>query len=86
MSSEKSMTLKSLALGFFVATALIVPGLTHAGTTIVRERFSDEIVGRGLDLIFIPRLASSRDTGKATAERLKASAGFEAAAAGLPAS
>jgi len=37
----------------------------------VRNRFSDEIVGRGPDLDFIPGLASSRDAWKATAERLK---------------
>jgi pimeloyl-ACP methyl ester carboxylesterase len=38
---------------------------------VVKDRFSDEIVGRGPDLIFIPGLASSRETWKATAERLK---------------
>ena len=39
---------------------------------VVRDRFSDEIVGKGPDLVFIPGLASSRATWKATAERLKA--------------
>ena len=38
---------------------------------VVRDRFSDEIVGKGPDLVFIPGLASSRATWKATAERLK---------------
>lgn len=38
---------------------------------IVRDRFSDEIVGKGPDLVFIPGLASSRATWKPTAERLK---------------
>ena len=38
---------------------------------VVRDRFSDEIVGKGKDLVFIPGLASSRDTWKATAERLR---------------
>jgi pimeloyl-[acyl-carrier protein] methyl ester esterase len=38
---------------------------------VVRERFSDEIVGKGPDLVFIPGLASSRVTWKATAERLR---------------
>jgi pimeloyl-[acyl-carrier protein] methyl ester esterase len=38
---------------------------------VVRERFSDEIVGTGPDLVFIPGLASSRATWKATAERLR---------------
>lgn len=65
------MTLKHIALGLAVAAALIAPCLAHADTTVVHERFSDEIVGTGPDLIFIPGLASSRDTWKATAERLK---------------
>jgi pimeloyl-[acyl-carrier protein] methyl ester esterase len=65
------MTLKHIALGFAVAAAVIAPCLAHADT-VVRDRFSDEIVGEGSDLIFIPGLASSRDTWKATAERLKA--------------
>jgi pimeloyl-ACP methyl ester carboxylesterase len=38
---------------------------------VVQPRFSDEIVGHGPDLVFIPGLASSRETWKATAERLK---------------
>ena len=38
---------------------------------VVRDRFSDEIVGKGPDLVFIPGLASSRATWKATAERLR---------------
>jgi pimeloyl-[acyl-carrier protein] methyl ester esterase len=38
---------------------------------VVRDRFSDEIVGKGRDVVFIPGLASSRATWKATAERLR---------------
>ena len=38
---------------------------------VVRDRFSDEIVGKGPDLVFMPGLASSRATWKATAERLR---------------
>jgi pimeloyl-ACP methyl ester carboxylesterase len=38
---------------------------------VVRDRFSDEVVGKGPDLVFIPGLASSRATWKATAERLR---------------
>lgn len=38
---------------------------------VVRDRFSDEIVGSGPDVVFIPGLASSRVTWKATAERLR---------------
>lgn len=39
---------------------------------VVRDRFSDEIRGKGPDLIFIPGLASSRDTWAAQASRLEA--------------
>src|SRR5215470_81885 len=38
---------------------------------VVRDRFSDEIVGKGPDVVFIPGLSSSRATWKATAERLR---------------
>jgi pimeloyl-ACP methyl ester carboxylesterase len=38
---------------------------------VVRDRFSDEIVGKGPDVILMPGLASSRATWKATAERLR---------------
>jgi pimeloyl-ACP methyl ester carboxylesterase len=65
------MTLKNLGLGLLIAAALIAPSLAHADNIVVRDRFSDEIVGTGPDLVFIPGLASSRDTWKATAERLK---------------
>ena len=57
--------------GLLVAGATILAASAHAQETIVRDRFSDEIVGQGPDLVFIPGLASSRDTWKATAERLK---------------
>jgi pimeloyl-ACP methyl ester carboxylesterase len=71
-SRENPMTLKNLGLGLLLAAALIAPSLAHAGTIVTRDRFSDEIVGTGPDLVLIPGLASSRDTWKATAERLKA--------------
>ncbi|HXC55595.1 MAG TPA: alpha/beta fold hydrolase [Rhizomicrobium sp.] len=38
---------------------------------VSRERFSDEVVGSGPDLVFIPGLASSRATWQPTAERLR---------------
>jgi pimeloyl-[acyl-carrier protein] methyl ester esterase len=38
---------------------------------VVRDRFSDEVVGKGPDVVFIPGLASSRSTWKATAQRLR---------------
>jgi pimeloyl-[acyl-carrier protein] methyl ester esterase len=63
--------LHQVLAGFFLAGAAIVAGSAHADETVVRDRFSDEIVGQGPDLVFIPGLASSRDTWKATAERLK---------------
>ncbi|HEX4296309.1 MAG TPA: alpha/beta fold hydrolase, partial [Rhizomicrobium sp.] len=65
------MTLKNLSLGLLLAAALIAPSLAHADTIVTRERFSDEIVGAGPDLVFIPGLASSRATWKATADRLR---------------
>jgi pimeloyl-ACP methyl ester carboxylesterase len=75
---EKTMTLKNLCLGSLIALVLTAPSWAHAAdsapasTIVTRDRFSDEIVGAGPDLIFIPGLASSRDTWKATAHRLKA--------------
>lgn len=39
---------------------------------IVRERFSDEVVGRGPDLFLIPGAAASRAVWRAAAERLRA--------------
>ena len=38
---------------------------------VLRDRFSDEVLGTGPDLVFIHGLASSRLTWKATAERLR---------------
>jgi pimeloyl-ACP methyl ester carboxylesterase len=61
-----------IVAGLFLAGAAILAGSAHADETVVRDRFRDEIVGNGPDLVFIPGLASSRDTWKATAERLKA--------------
>jgi pimeloyl-[acyl-carrier protein] methyl ester esterase len=75
---EKTMTLKNLCLGSLIALVLTAPSWAHAAdsapasTIVTRDRFSDEIVGAGPDLIFISGLASSRDTWKATAQRLKA--------------
>ncbi|HTT99377.1 MAG TPA: alpha/beta hydrolase [Rhizomicrobium sp.] len=66
------MQLRNIGFGLLIAATLIAPTLAHADSTVVRDRFSDQIVGAGPDLIFIPGLASSRDTWKATAERLKA--------------
>ena len=38
---------------------------------VVRDRITVEVVGQGPDLVFIPGLASSRETWRATAERLR---------------
>jgi pimeloyl-ACP methyl ester carboxylesterase len=59
--------------GLLVAGATILAASAHAedGRMVVRDRFSDEIVGQGPDVVFIPGLASSRDTWNATAARLK---------------
>jgi pimeloyl-ACP methyl ester carboxylesterase len=62
--------------------ALSAAGPSHAAGTdpnrlfadsrlVVLDRFSVEVTGRGPDLVLIPGLASSRETWKATAERLK---------------
>lgn len=72
MKREHIMHLKNVCLGLMLAATLIAPTLARADTTVMRDRFSDQIVGAGPDLILIPGLASSRDTWKATAERLKA--------------
>jgi pimeloyl-[acyl-carrier protein] methyl ester esterase len=76
------MNICSLAFGAAVAALLIVPSwadtppasappLFADSTATVNDRFSDEVVGTGPDLVFIPGLASSRETWKATAERLR---------------
>jgi pimeloyl-ACP methyl ester carboxylesterase len=65
-------------LGLLAALVLVTPAFAQDANklfpdseVVVRDRFSDEIVGKGPDLVFIPGLASSRATWKATAERLK---------------
>ncbi len=67
---------RNLLLGAALAAATFVPSLAgplfaDASTLVVRDRFSDEIVGTGPDIVFIPGLASSRATWKAEAARLK---------------
>lgn len=61
-----------LALAVPAAAQTADPNRLFADSNVVvRDRFSDEIVGKGPDLVFIPGLASSRATWKATAERLR---------------
>jgi pimeloyl-ACP methyl ester carboxylesterase len=68
---------RNLFLGAALAAATILPSLADPvlfapdSTIVTRDRFSDEIVGHGPDIIFIPGLASSRETWKAEAARLK---------------
>lgn len=69
-------TLAAVALAALLATPAAAqqpdPNRLFADSKIVvRDRFSDEVVGKGPDVVFIPGLASSRATWKATAERLR---------------
>jgi pimeloyl-ACP methyl ester carboxylesterase len=70
-------TLLGLAAALALATtALAQPAadpnrLFADSKLVVRDRFSDEIVGKGPDIVFMPGLASSRVTWKAAAERLR---------------
>jgi pimeloyl-ACP methyl ester carboxylesterase len=65
------MTAQNVALGLLLAASLILPTLAHAENVVVRDRFCDEIVGQGPDLVLIPGLASSRETWRASAAHLK---------------
>jgi pimeloyl-ACP methyl ester carboxylesterase len=67
---KTALTLLAATLSLAAASAVAAP-LFADSHTVVTPRFSDEIVGKGPDLVFIPGLASSRETWKATAERLK---------------
>jgi len=68
---ENPLSARNVALGLLLAASLILPTLAHADGIVVRDRFSDQIVGQGPDLVLIPGLASSRDTWKAVADHLK---------------
>ncbi|MBS0273620.1 MAG: alpha/beta hydrolase [Proteobacteria bacterium] len=71
--------IRNMAIGALLAAALIAPSIVHAdpvlfpgkSTLVVRDRFSDEILGNGPDIVFIPGLASSRETWGKEADRLK---------------
>jgi hypothetical protein len=59
-------------LGLLAAIALTAPAAAQAdpnrlfqdSKVVVRDRFSDEIVGKGPDLVFIPGLSSFRGGGR----------------------
>jgi pimeloyl-[acyl-carrier protein] methyl ester esterase len=74
-STLRRASLAALALASLAAAAQAQAAdpnrLFPDSKIVVRDRFSDEIVGKGRDLVFIPGLASSRATWKATAERLR---------------
>lgn len=70
--------IRNLLLGALVATLVSIGAAKAAGPQLFgdsqivsRDRFSDEIVGSGPAIVFIPGLASSRETWKAQAERLR---------------
>ena len=72
------MKLAAFALAAFLATSAHAapaapqpPRLFDHSRLIIGDRISVEVVGRGPDLILVPGLESSRETWKATAERLR---------------
>jgi pimeloyl-[acyl-carrier protein] methyl ester esterase len=66
-----STILKAVALAGALIGASFVGDAKADGTQmVVRDRFSDQIAGNGSDIVFIPGLASSRDTWKNEAARL----------------
>jgi len=71
-----SVALASLSAGpakaqTATAQAVPVPRLFEGSQIITEGRISVEVIGQGPDLVLIPGLASSRETWRATAERLK---------------
>ena len=74
MNARLSRRLMLACAGSAVANAVYgadAPAPLFAGSRMIeRDRFAVEVVGRGPDLVFIPGLASSRETWRATAERL----------------
>lgn len=69
--------LRDFLIGAALAASTILPSRADPvlfpgqSAVIARDRFSDEIIGQGPDIVFIPGLAASRDTWKTQAERLK---------------
>jgi len=68
---ENPLSIRNVTFGLLLAATLILPTLAHADGVVILDRFSDEIVGPGPDIVLIPGLASSRDTWKAVADHLK---------------
>jgi pimeloyl-ACP methyl ester carboxylesterase len=68
-------TLAALAMltaGAAAAAEPVPPRLFEHSRLVTADRISVEVIGKGPDVIFIPGLASSRETWRATAERLRA--------------
>jgi pimeloyl-[acyl-carrier protein] methyl ester esterase len=61
----------ALAPAAFAAEPVPDTRLFKDSRLVVRDRFSVEVVGHGKDLVFVPGMASSRETWRATAERLR---------------
>jgi pimeloyl-[acyl-carrier protein] methyl ester esterase len=61
----------AISLAAVAAHAQPANKLFADSTLVERDRISVEVVGKGPDVILIPGLASSRETWKATAERLR---------------
>lgn len=66
----KSLLAASIALLFTTLSASAAK-LFPDSTVVIQDRFSDEIVGTGPDVVLIPGLASPREVWMKTAERLK---------------
>lgn len=60
-----------LAVGLSTAPASADPRLYPDSKLVVLDRISVEVVGKGPDLILVPGLASSRETWRQTADRLR---------------
>ncbi len=72
LTQKQNTLLKAITLaGVLIAAELLHPAKAEDSQIVTRDRFSDEIVGQGPDIVFIPGLASSRETWKAQAARLK---------------
>jgi pimeloyl-[acyl-carrier protein] methyl ester esterase len=72
LTPKQNTVLDAITLaGLLIAASFLQSAKAQDAQTVTRDRFSDEIVGAGPDLVFIPGLASSRDTWKAAAARLE---------------
>lgn len=68
---RRGVLVAALSLSAVAAHAQPANKLFADSQLIGRDRISVEVVGKGPDVVFIPGLASSRETWKTTAERLR---------------